>query len=103
MPVLGMGCRWKLAPGFGTDRSRNGLRRCWQTLTDERFSRQGWLFEPKWDGESCLAFRRGGSLRVLSRNRILLNDKYPEITAALDRHRGRRLLSKRRVARAGRG
>ena len=21
------------------------------TLTDERFSRQGWLFEPKWDGE----------------------------------------------------
>jgi ATP-dependent DNA ligase len=73
------------------------------TLTDERFSRQGWLFEPKWDGERCLAFRRDGSLRVLSRNRILLNDKYPEITAALDRHRGRRLLSKRRVARAGRG
>jgi len=21
------------------------------TLTDERFSREGWLFEPKWDGE----------------------------------------------------
>ena len=21
------------------------------TLTDERFSQQGWLFEPKWDGE----------------------------------------------------
>ena len=28
------------------------------TLTDERFSREGWLFEPKWDGERCLAFRR---------------------------------------------
>ena len=28
------------------------------TLTDERFSREGWLFEPKWDGERCLAFRQ---------------------------------------------
>src|ERR1700732_5484116 len=48
------------------------------TLTEERFSRQGWLFEPKWDGERCLAFRRGGDLRLFSRNRILLNDKYTE-------------------------
>ena len=55
------------------------------TRTEERFSRQGWLFEPKWDGERCLAFRRGGDLRLFSRNRILLNDKYPEITTALDR------------------
>jgi DNA ligase D-like protein (predicted ligase) len=54
-------------------------------LTDERFSRQGWLFEPKWDGERCLALRRGGSVRLYSRNRILLNDKYPEITMALAR------------------
>jgi bifunctional non-homologous end joining protein LigD len=29
------------------------------TLTDERFSREGWMFEPKWDRERCLAFRRG--------------------------------------------
>ena len=36
------------------------------TLTDERFSRQGWLFEPKWDGERCLAFRRGGDVRLFS-------------------------------------
>lgn len=55
------------------------------TRTEERFSRQGWLFEPKWDGERCLAFRRGGDLRLFSRNRILLNDKYPEITTALER------------------
>ena len=57
------------------------------TLTDERFSRAGWLFEPKWDGERCLAFRRGRELSLLSRNRILLNAKYPEITMALDRQR----------------
>jgi len=55
------------------------------TLTDERFSREGWLFEPKWDGERCLAFRLGRDLRLFSRNRKLLNEKYPEITAAFQR------------------
>src|SRR4030088_1176705 len=53
------------------------------TLTEERFSRQGWLFEPKWDGERCLAFRSRRELILFSRNRIRLNEKYPEITAAL--------------------
>jgi bifunctional non-homologous end joining protein LigD len=53
------------------------------TLTDERFSREGWWFEPKLDGERCLAFRQGGTLRLLSRNRKRLNEKYPEIADAL--------------------
>ncbi|HEU4343226.1 MAG TPA: non-homologous end-joining DNA ligase [Candidatus Binatia bacterium] len=57
------------------------------TLTDEHFSREGWLFEPKWDGERCLAFRRGRELRLFSRNRKRLNEKYPEITAAFDREK----------------
>src|SRR5882762_3043266 len=52
------------------------------TLTDERFSREGWMFEPKWDGERCLAFRNGRGLNLFSRNQIRLNDRYPEITAA---------------------
>src|SRR5882672_2889529 len=52
------------------------------TLTDERFSRKGWLFEPKWDGERCLAVRHGRDLSLFSRNRKRLNDKYPEIAAA---------------------
>jgi bifunctional non-homologous end joining protein LigD len=52
------------------------------TLTQERFSREGWLFEPKWDGERCLAVRRGFNLNLFSRNRILLNERYPEIAAA---------------------
>src|SRR3984893_18896449 len=55
------------------------------TLTDDRFSREGWLFEPKWDGERCLVFRRGRELSLFSRNRIRLNEKYPEIVAALQR------------------
>jgi DNA ligase D-like protein (predicted ligase) len=57
------------------------------TLTDERFSREGWLFEPKWDGERCLAFRDGSDLRLFSRNRKRLNDKYPEISKAFDRQK----------------
>src|SRR5260221_8470078 len=52
------------------------------TLTDERFSRVGWLFEPKWDGERCLVFRHGRTLNLFSRNRKCLNEKYPEIAAA---------------------
>jgi bifunctional non-homologous end joining protein LigD len=55
------------------------------TLTDERFSREGWLFEPKWDGERCLAFRHAGDLRLYSRNRKRLDARYPEITAAFRR------------------
>jgi DNA ligase D-like protein (predicted ligase) len=57
------------------------------TLTDERFSRGGWLFEPKWDGERCLAFRHGRELNLFSRNRKRLNEKYPEIAAAFARQR----------------
>src|SRR5258708_29996898 len=53
------------------------------TLTDEVFSRKGWLFEPKWDGERCLAFRRGRELNLFSRNRIRLNAKYPEVVEAI--------------------
>ena len=53
------------------------------TLTDEVFSRQGWLFEPKWDGERCLAFRCGRDLNLFSRNRIRLNAKYPEVVEAI--------------------
>ena len=59
------------------------------TLTDERFSREGWLFEPKWDGERCLAFRCGGQLSLFSRNRMLLNAKYPEITTAFHQQKAR--------------
>src|SRR3979490_1237924 len=53
------------------------------TLTDEVFPRQEWLFEPKWDGERCLAFRRGRELNLFSRNRIRLNARYPEGVEAI--------------------
>jgi bifunctional non-homologous end joining protein LigD len=53
------------------------------TFTDRRFSDPGWVFEPKFDGERCLAFRKGPQVRLLSRNRKRLNDHYPELAEAL--------------------
>ena len=52
------------------------------TLVDEPFSRTGWLFEPKFDGERCLALRSAGNIQLLSRNQKQLNDKYPELVRA---------------------
>src|SRR5690242_8307179 len=56
------------------------------TLTDQRFSDTGWIYEPKWDGERCLAYRNGSEIRLLSRNKLLLNGHYPEIVQALRSH-----------------
>jgi len=53
-------------------------------LTDERFSSPDWIFERKLDGIRCIAIRDGSSLRMLSRNDLSLNGRYPLIAEALD-------------------
>jgi bifunctional non-homologous end joining protein LigD len=53
-------------------------------LTDERFSDPNWIFERKLDGIRCVAIRDGGPVRLLSRNDLSLNERYPEIAEALD-------------------
>jgi bifunctional non-homologous end joining protein LigD len=53
------------------------------TLTEKRFSDPGWIFERKFDGMRCLAFRNGDRVRLLSRNRQSLNGTYPELVDAL--------------------
>ena len=55
------------------------------TLTGHYFSDPEWIFERKLDGERCLAFRRGGEVRLLSRSRQHLNSTYPEIVDGLSR------------------
>jgi bifunctional non-homologous end joining protein LigD len=40
------------------------------TLTEERFTGPGWIFERKLDGIRVLAFRDGGGVRLLTRNRL---------------------------------
>jgi DNA ligase D-like protein (predicted ligase) len=59
------------------------------TLTQERFSREGWIFEPKLDGERCLAFKRGNEVRLMSRNRKIINNSYPELIDTLLAQNGR--------------
>ena len=52
------------------------------TLTEKRFSDPHWIFERKFDGMRCLAFRDGDRVRLLSRNRQPLNGTYPELVDA---------------------
>jgi bifunctional non-homologous end joining protein LigD len=51
------------------------------TLTQDRFTGPEWIFERKLDGIRLLAFKRGGTIRLLSRNRLPQN--LPSIAAAL--------------------
>jgi len=55
------------------------------TLVEHPFSDKEWLFEKKFDGVRCLAFRKGGSLVLYSRNKKKMNQTYPEIRDALQK------------------
>ncbi|NYT17661.1 MAG: ATP-dependent DNA ligase [Methanomicrobiales archaeon] len=63
------------------------------TLTDRRFHDRDWIFERKFDGERCLVFRKGDTVRLLSRNRKRLNDTYPELEEALRKVGERRFIA----------
>ena len=52
-------------------------------LTDERFSDPGWVFERKLDGIRCIAIKGDRRVRLLSRNHLSLNGRFPEIVEAL--------------------
>ena len=62
------------------------------TLTHDYFSDPGWIYERKLDGERCLVFRDGTRLEILSRNRKVLNDTYPELVDALEAEDARRFV-----------
>lgn len=49
------------------------------TLTENYFSDPDWIFEPKLDGIRCLAFKTGDKVKLLSRNRLSLNDRFPSV------------------------
>lgn len=44
---------------------------------------EGWLYEPKWDGFRCLAFRDGGALELRSKSGQPLARYFPDAAAAL--------------------
>ncbi|MFL5778366.1 MAG: ATP-dependent DNA ligase, partial [Chloroflexota bacterium] len=45
--------------------------------------RDGYLYEPKWDGFRCLVFREGASVDLRSRHDRPLGRYFPEIVAAV--------------------
>ncbi len=51
------------------------------TLTQDRFSGGEWLFERKFDGIRLLAYKRGGGVRLFSRNRLPQN--LPSVAASV--------------------
>ena len=51
------------------------------TLTQERFTGPEWIFERKYDGIRLLAFRKGTSVRLFSRNQ--LPQHYPAIAEVI--------------------
>jgi ATP-dependent DNA ligase len=53
------------------------------TLTQERFTGPEWIFERKLDGIRLLTYKRGSDVRLFSRNRLPLNDAYPEVARAI--------------------
>jgi bifunctional non-homologous end joining protein LigD len=54
------------------------------TLTRERFSGPDWVFERKLDGIRLLAFKDERSVRLLTRNKLVRNESYPAIAAAVE-------------------
>lgn len=82
-----------MLPGVGFDNGSGGYRVTttfpeWMTpmaatLTQERFTGPEWLFERKLDGIRLLAFKQGADVRLLSRNKLPLNDAYPAVAEAI--------------------
>jgi ATP-dependent DNA ligase len=46
-------------------------------------SGEGWLYEPKWDGFRCLAFRKGDTVALQSKSGQPLDRYFPEMVEAL--------------------
>jgi DNA ligase D-like protein (predicted ligase) len=53
-------------------------------LTDERFSDPAWVFERKLDGIRAIAIKADKRVRLLSRNDLSLNARFPEVVEALE-------------------
>jgi bifunctional non-homologous end joining protein LigD len=53
------------------------------TLTRERFFDPAWMYERKFDGERCLAYRDRDGVALMTRNQQRVNSTYPELAAAL--------------------
>src|ERR1700733_336869 len=69
----------ELAPAAPPPKTAGAMK---AMLTDERFSDPNWIFERKLDGIRCIAIRSGEAVKLLSRNDLSMNDRYPELVEA---------------------
>lgn len=53
------------------------------TLTEAAFDSPDWLYEIKWDGYRALSWLNGKKVRMISRNDLPFNKKFPAIAEAL--------------------
>ena len=53
------------------------------TLVEEPFSRDGWLFEIKWDGYRAIGAKHKDDIALYSRNALNFEDKYAPVAEAL--------------------
>ena len=51
----------------------------------------GWLYEPKWDGFRCLAFKDGASVELQAKSGKLLTPFFPEVVSAVAAIKAERL------------
>lgn len=55
------------------------------TLTQNYFSSKDWIYEHKFDGVRCVAFKKNGKVSLMSRNNNIMNTEYPEIVSVLEK------------------
>jgi bifunctional non-homologous end joining protein LigD len=55
------------------------------TLSRAPFSREGWLYELKYDGFRCLVRKSGARVELISRQGNLMNRSFPDVVAAVER------------------
>lgn len=53
------------------------------TLTTTYFSNKNYLYEHKWDGIRLIAYKQGNNVRLITRNKNIVTDQYPDVEKAL--------------------
>ena len=74
----------RLIPNGPAESTPSKLAPMLAASADAPFNDPAFLYEPKLDGYRCLAFRRGGKVRLLSRRGLDQSAQFPEIVTALD-------------------
>jgi bifunctional non-homologous end joining protein LigD len=62
------------------------------TLVNRPFSKEGWIFEEKYDGVRMLAYKEGQNVSLISRNGIDRSNRYPTVAAEVERLNANTLL-----------